>query len=138
MTWSLIRDSSLPTLKIGHSIESILIEVIIVAECASMLTDYPFFKGEQLDLHEILFQRGVFIWCMGEKLVWYDSVHLRLSLIIHVAQDSPNHQRQIMKMKICGLVEEFNKDMWVVLKISSKYWCRLCNSWWLSKSCQEF
>ena len=39
----------LPTLKIGHLIESILIEVIIVAKCTSMLADYPFFKGEQLD-----------------------------------------------------------------------------------------
>ena len=87
MTRSPIRDSSLPTLKIGHSIESILIEVIIVAKCASMLADFPFFKGVQLDANELPFQGGI----RGEICSWYNRVDLTLSLIIHDVEDSPNH-----------------------------------------------
>jgi hypothetical protein len=59
MTGSPISAIPLPTLKIGHSIEFISIVVIIVATCASMLADYPFSKGEQLELKEISFQGGV-------------------------------------------------------------------------------
>jgi hypothetical protein len=59
MTGSPISVISLPTLRIGHSIEFISIVVLIVAKCASMLADYPFFKGEQLDANELSFQGGV-------------------------------------------------------------------------------
>ena len=45
MTGSPISAIPLPTLKIGQSIEFISIVVIIVAECASMLADYPFSRG---------------------------------------------------------------------------------------------
>ena len=65
MIGSPISATSLPILKISHSIEFISIDVIIVAKCASMLADYPLFEGEQLDPNEISFQWGIFILDMG-------------------------------------------------------------------------
>ena len=72
MTGSPISATLFPTLNIGHSIEFISIDVIIVAKCASML-EVTRFRGEQLDLNEIFLRGGVCFF------------------IYHDAQDSPNH-----------------------------------------------
>ena len=110
-TGSPIKDSSFPTLKIGHTIFQI--GVLIVSKCASMLGDYPLFEGAQLHINEIFFPRGVIIWSKGRSSSRYDKTDLIMSLIVHDAKDSLNHHKGGNNIKdktqrrYAGYVEQF-------------------------------
>ena len=92
--------------------------MLIVAECVSVLVDYPLFERMQLDLDEISVWGGVFYWYKWRNYYRYDKADWNMSLIVHDAQDSPNHhegenlhQRHIQRHE---------EDIWVMLQEDTK------------------
>ena len=73
MTGSPISATSLPTLKIGHWIEFISIDVIIVAKCASMLDVTHISRGSNLISMRNFFSKGS---CRHPRATFYEALIL--------------------------------------------------------------